>query len=442
MTTKTPGKLTTILGNTVLALFIYMPFHLFLSRWLSTYTGGLMLWEVGKDIVTLLALAISVYLFFQEKLFTNKYVSWLTGLITVYGLLHLVYLFDGSLDRRAVIMGTLYNLRFFIWLFIGYIAGKTNPPELIHRCLRIIAVTSVIVAAVGFLQYFLPKDLMEHFGYSIERGAKPSFFIDDKPDFPRVMSTIRDPNSLGAFLVLPITMFWLRLYSSKDRQRRTLYTGAFTLCILAMLLAFSRSALVGTMIALTIATILNFKQIIFKLLKRFAIPMVVGLVILVSLLPIVYRSYTFQNLVLHSDQKTVEADPNEKRVQVQTLAVKEIIRHPFGHAPGTAGLIAISNTKGGLITENYYLQIGYETGIPGLFLYLTLLYLVYRLICSGKKLSEEQIVLIGSFWAYAFIGLLIHLWSNESVSLQFWLLSGLTIANITTESKASRSYNG
>ena len=49
-----------------LGLLIYMPFHIFLSQWLSTYTGGLEAWKIGKDVSILLLAVFTICLVFWQ----------------------------------------------------------------------------------------------------------------------------------------------------------------------------------------------------------------------------------------------------------------------------------------------------------------------------------------------------------------------------------------
>jgi hypothetical protein len=37
-------------------------------------------------------------------------------------------------------------------------------------------------------------------------------------------------------------------------------------------------------------------------------------------------------------------------------------------------------------------------------------------------------VLLASFWAYVIMNMLLQIWSNEAVALQWWLLAGVALA--------------
>lgn len=417
-------------ANILYAIFIgliaYMPFHLFLSRWLSLYTGGLGQWDAAKDIVTVVGLGLAVVIAWKHKLFQDKVVLSVFLLSLAYLLLHIsFYLFDRKdQDTRPFIVATLFNGRIFAYLFIGIVVAATQKINW-YKVLKVVLIVSTVTCIFGLFQYVAAKDLMTHFGYSIERGAKPSFFIDEKPDFPRIMSTVRDPNSYGAYLIVPLVILFVmglkRLGSTK------VVVGLFVLHLAALVLTFSRGAWLGAVIVLGLASVYVAKKQLLLLLRKYAVYIALVFLLAAGVTFALRDSYVVQNVFLHSDKSTVMADPNELRVQLQQDSIKKIVEQPEGYGPGTAGIVSIGNTKTGVVlTENYFLQIAYEVGLVGLWIYLLLLFIIYkRIVMIATK--NMKVVMLSSFWAYIFISLLIHLWSNEAVAAQWWLLAGLLI---------------
>lgn len=406
-------------------LLAYMPFHLFASRWLSLYTGGLGQWDAAKDIITVIGLCIAFTVAIKLKLFKDKFVLWFFCISATYGLTHVLFLIfnNDGLDLRSFIVATLFNGRIFAYLFIGLVVGLTHKIEW-KKIVKIVLVVSTITCLFGLIQYIAPKDLMTHFGYSIERGAKPSFFIDDKPDFPRIMSTVRDPNSYGAYLIVPIMLLWVLLLRRRIQPKYAL--PLLGLHGVALLLTFSRGAWIGVVIAGMVATLRMYQNQIIPFLKRYLL-VVILLVVSATIGWLLFRdTYVYKNVILHSDESTVMADPNELRVQLQKESIEKIKDNPTGYGPGTAGLISINNPKGTFLNENYYLQIGVEAGLLGLAVFMSLLVLVGLRL--GTVSSAYGITLFSSFIAYLVISLLIHLWSNEAVAAQWWLLTGLVLA--------------
>lgn len=409
-------------------LLAYMPFHIFWSQWLSTLTSGLSVWKVWKDVLAMLLVVLSVGLVIRYKAYRGTPYMLLVGFSLAYTLLHIVlYLLNKDTSMQIAALATVYNSRLFWYLIIGMSAVLLLPKQLnYHKVLKVLIIVSTVVACLGILQYLLPKDIMTHFGYSLERGARPAFFIDDKPDLPRIMSTIRDPNSLGAFLIMPITILWAYLITNKNKYRWQLIVGLLGIHLLALFLTFSRGATGGAIISLAIVTIYLKKDLLISLIKRFW-PLITALMLIGIIGAYLLRDqYIIQNIIFHSDENTVsELDSNEYHLSFAQKGLEGIADEPLGHGPGTAGIVSIQNSNGGLLTENYFIQIGYEVGLIGLVIFLAVLAFMQ------KKLFRVQgnlpAALWATFWGYIAIAMLFHIWTNEAVAAQWWLLAGLAI---------------
>ncbi len=173
---------------------VYMPLHVFIAQSASLLTGGIGAWKAGKDILIVALVPLLLFLAYKQRLFRGKY-FWHFALGGTYVLVHLLFvLFDSSNDTYSAIVGSVYNSRLLAFLLLGLVVGTAKLGERYLKWLLTLAVLIASgVALFGVLQYFLPPDLLTHVGYSLERGVKPLFFIDDKPNFPRFMSTLRDP---------------------------------------------------------------------------------------------------------------------------------------------------------------------------------------------------------------------------------------------------------
>ena len=418
----------------VYALLAYMPFHIFLSQWLSLATGGLEIWKVAKDLVLLLITVFSIIsVWILQK--QNKLFNTLVALTSLYAIIHLlVWWVNKDIYSETAILGTTYNVRVFGYLLLGYSAVLLWPEKIDYsKVIKIVLWVSSIVSLLAILQYLLPRDLMSHFGYSLERGVRPTFFIDDKPDLPRVMSTIRDPNSLGAYLLLPI-LFLIDGY--RKNKQKMFYAGLILLHFLALFLTFSRAALVGLGISVIAYFVLSYgKNFSFQRFKK-PILITASVLVLLSIFGFVLRDqYVVQNIILHSDETTTaELDSNDLHLEFTKTSAQKIVDKPIGHGPGTAGIVSIRNPDGGLLTENYYLQIASETGIVGLLLYLIMCVIVLFSLPSGNIMAR---CLFSAFVAYSIMALIMHLWSNEAVSAQWWLLTGFVLGGV-----ASKAYKG
>jgi hypothetical protein len=411
-----------------LALLIYMPLHIFLSQSLSLVTGGLEVWKLAKDVVLVLLVVFAVCLVWQQRVATRGF-QWLVALTILYFALHLVlWVANPDLYDRSALLGTIYNVRLPCFVLLGYGATLLNPRLFVFSSIfKIVLGVSTVVAFLGVLQYLLPKDLLTHVGYSLERGTRPAFFIDDNPAWLRIMSTLREPNALGAYLVLPFTALSLLIVRARRNRQRLLLIGAWALHALAILLTFSRSAWLGAALAVLLVVVWQYRR--WMRAHRQLLGIVVTGIILVIGVGFLGLRHTpfFQQYIVHSDpnEQVADLDSNDYHTLLVRQGLEGIADKPLGHGPGTAGLVSIQNPAGGQLTENYYVQIGYEVGVFGLLLFVGLnVWLYVRL---WQRRDQFGLVLCAAFWAYVLINMLLHSWSNEAVAAQWWILTGLAL---------------
>ena len=410
-----------------------MPLHVFIAQSASLFTGGLEVWKAAKDVIVFLIAPVILFTAYKRGLFRDRTFRVLVLLGALYGLLHGLYLVFSTTDHTySTLVASVYNTRLLLYLLLGYIVGSSERGK---QYLRYLATAAVLVASVvavlGIMQYFLPHDLLTNAGYSLERGVKPMFFIDDRPELPRIMSTLKDPNSLGAYLILPILLSGFAFFSSKVNRAlfvRPFRRGTLAVMALSMLwalfLTFSRGAALGFMLScITLLYIATGQRATVWVKKFWYVPLAV-VMLLIGLVFSMRNSTIVQDYVFHAAVSTNEEDPNKKRVTLVQDAVDDIIETPQGHGPGMAGLVSISNPKGGVLTENYYLQIAYEVGWLGAGLFLAMMAIILYQLARLCRKEPVAAILLSSAVAYLFYSMLIHLWSNEAIALQWWLLTG------------------
>lgn len=422
-----------------LALLVYMPFHIFLAQSLSLATGGLDLWKIGKDLVLILAILFTICLVIVRGKASRTFTI-LVGGTAIYGLLHLIlWVVHPDLYSQSAALGTIYNTRLLLFAILGYSALTLLPKFAFSSLLKVVLVVSTIVATLGIIQYFLPNDVLSHVGYSLERGVRPAFSIDDNPDFPRIMSTLREPNALGAYLIVPLTALTVLFFRVKDTGRRFMFAGAFGLHGLALLLTFSRSAWLAAALAVVLALWWQNQDWIARTVKRFWPALAVMLVVVAVTGFLMKDTHLYQQYIVHSNsQETVnDLDSNDYHALLVEQGLQGVADRPFGHGPGTAGIVSIQNPDGGQLTENYYIQIAYEVGVVGALLFIALNLWLYTRVWRTR--SMMAIILCASFWGYVVTNMLLHTWSNEAVAAQWWILAGMTLAASQAPPKRSKS---
>ncbi len=420
-------------------LLVYMPFHIFLSQWISMYTGGLDLWKIGKDVLLIGVVVFTICLVLVQGK-ANKIFRTLLGFAAAYGVMHLVlWAFNPDIYGRSAMIGTVYNMRLPLFLILGYGSVLLMPKFVFSSLIKLALALSTVVAVLGIIQYFLPPDLLTHFGYSVERGARPSFIIDTNDGLIRIMSTLREPNVLGAYLLLPITGIVTLLCSTRqEKNRRILLGGLLGVHMLALALTFSRSAWLATAVSVAVAVLWQFRAVVGVYSKRWWLPLAGSGIVLIAGFFFLQKMTVFQQYILHSNptEETNDLDSNDYHLLYVQQGLEGIAERPLGHGPGTAGLASISNPRGGQLTENYYVQIGYEVGAIGLALFVA--FNVWLYMRLWRRQDVFGLVLCASFIGYFVVNMLLHTWSNEAVAAQWWLLAGMALSSGKTGAASGR----
>lgn len=422
-------------------LLAYAPLHIFLSTWIGTSFNILEPAKIAKDVVLvvgfLLVLAFSVGKEWFRKWLKTDTLLWL---ILAYVLLNLVLVLIKPTDQDAELLGLVYNTRFLMFFLYAWMLVNLFPEKaVLKNSVKVALASGMVVIVFGIAQYLLmPNDMLRHFGYNRENGVLPVFLIDEKPDLERVMSTVRDPNSLGSYLIIIGSLLGSLFIAAKAKAERNRYSLYLALTALCLWFTFSRSAWIGFLTAMGVLAILSplAQRVMAKIGYTKIAVIGLSLVVIVGTGLLVFKdTYLVKNVILHADESTVLEDPNELRIRFWRESVQDIAAEPEGSGPGTAGLASIRNNKQGTeLNENYYLQIGSELGIAGILLFLGILGLVgYRLFIA--KPDIYTVALFASFVGLLITNFLVHIWSNEAVAYTWWGLAGLVLALKSTHRK-------
>lgn len=410
-------------------LLIYMPFHILLSTWAGTTFNILPAAKIFKDLVLVLAAALVIPAVAEKRLHRQFLKSPIVILGLAFGFLNLLLFLLKPTDLDAALVGLTYNTRFIVFMLLALALVWVGEIKTSYKAARFILTSAAATIVFGLLQYFvLPSDFLTHLGYARENGVLPAFFIDDKPDLPRIMSTLRDPNSFGSYLLIP---FSLGLSLAAFKQVKSWYIWALLSGTLACsVLTFSRSAWAGAAIVIGAVVLGSFKQLGAKTKKIYLVGIIATALLALSATAL-RHTYLFKNVVFHADEQTVLADPNELRLSVWRDSVNKIAKNPLGGGPGTAGLASIKNDQSGTsLNENYYLQVGQETGVLGLALFIGIIFLCFKFLWQQIKKTPDYLALalIASLAALSFTNLLVHIWANEAVAFTWWGLFGIYYA--------------
>lgn len=280
---------------------------------------------------------------------------------------------------------------------------------------------TILVSVFAILQVtVLPNDFLVAFGYSKDSSIAPFILVDENPNAPRAFATLRGPNTLAAFLVLPL-MVALAMFIAK--KQRALAAVALALGGIALLLTGARSAWLGVLAAVLCLLLFELpKQKLNTALKWGALPtvlLVAGFIWLATTVP------ALRLAVFHSSpgDPTLVEGSTEDHWLATTNGIKDVIENPVGAGVGSAGPASFYSDKIKL-AENYFVQIAQETGLVGLGLFLAIYILIFRRLWLARAELWPK-ALLASLVGLTVINLFLHGWADDPTAMIWWGLAGL-----------------
>lgn len=428
-------KTKKLLFGLLLGLLLFLPFHTLVTVWLTSSFGHLYVWSAWKEVVLAgIGVMASGVLVYDKALRTalwgrlyNKVAVGYVGLLVLYVLFQRMSL--------ASLIGFTFNIRFIvIFLAVQVIAAKLTAGQR-EKTIKLVTITGFVVAILGVIQaLILPPDVLTHFGYDAPGvdtlGIPPAYHtVAPGSDVVRAQSTLRGPNVLGAYLLIP---FFLLAWGYMQTKKRR-FLGAAAIVGVAIFLSHSRSAMGALILGLMVWVMLSGRTQ--QMMRRYwsvALSLVVaGLIAL----PFIWQTRTFQSVVLHHNPDVTTVQSNEGHVMLTLQAAEEVAGDPLGDGLGTAGpSSAVADKPSARIAENYFLQVGQETGWLGAALFVWLQALV--LIALYKVRQAKYVVPIFlAMLAIVATNMLLHTWTDEVVSMVIWSLAGLVLGGQSVTSK-------
>lgn len=419
------GLLLVIFGGIIL----HAPLTVWLSSNFPDYSLFIKSW---KEILMLLASFIAIYLLYKNKKF-NILKNPLILTISAYAILHFALLLVNNQGLMPSLAGLIIDLRYLFFFVLVYVALQLFP-EKKDLFLQIGIAGALIVTTFAILQVFiLPKDFLIYFGYG-ENTIQPYLTVDQNPDFIRINSTLRGPNPLGAYVSIVLALLFSVLLNKKIKVNKSIkkYITLGLLIfgsIVALWFSYSRSAILGTFVALAIV----FATIYFKKLsiKNWLIIGSVFVIIGAGLFAI--RNTDFiSHVVLHENpSEGNNINSNEGHVDSLNYSFNEVISNPLGTGIGSTGSASLLSDKTQIV-ENQYLMIAHESGWLGLTYFLA----IYGLILWQMWDKRKDWLVLGLFSSgigLAVVGLFLPVFADDTVSIIWWGLAGLVIGEQKNE---------
>ncbi len=431
---KGGSRLARQLSIVVALILILLPFDELLTVWTASRFNHLDLFHIWKEILITIMVAPTVWLALRHGLLKKTFFkSWLFLLIAAYGLLHLILgmwaFHDRQVNETALIYGLIINLRFLGFFLVCLMLSALHPYLRRHWKFILLAPASVAVFFGLIQKLILPTDFLKHFGY----GPKtiPAYqTVDSNLDYRRIQSSLRGANPFGAYLTFIIPGFILSL-----AKRRGLQLLAVAGALVVLFYTYSRSAWVGLAISLVILGWLSLKN----LSGRWAIVAVIvlagGSIGIYSL----RSNQVIQDALLHTSvSSTSPQSSNALRSIAIKNGIRDVVHQPLGRGPGTAGPASFRSNHPARIAEDYYLQIGQEVGILGLAIFLAINMQVALSLWSQRQDILARI-LLAALAGICFINLVSHAWTDDTLSLLWWGLAGVSLGPVILQGRQGRN---
>lgn len=316
-----------------------------------------------------------------------------------------------SFTQNQIINSSMYLVRFILYSGIYFTLidlGKSINPKIS----RYIFVSSILIITFGFLQLFFYPSL------------KNLYYLGYDEHMYRMFGSFLDPNFLGIFLVLGFIFTFVlkdKLLPAKYQYLVWIY---LILDFIALILTFSRGAILMFVVsAIIYAAILKKWKI--------AVGVVVGLVLIFTLIsPLFYleniNPFRFASTFsrIQSSQKAVEIF--QKKPMGIGFNTYRYARERFGDPD----LAIYGPSHAGAGVDNSYALILVTTGFIGFATYLYLLFRILRLGLGEVKKNPYGLILIMSLGGLMVNALFINSLLYGFVMIWIWILAALTENNL------------
>jgi len=326
---------------------------------------------------------------------------------------------------EATLAGILVNLRYLLFFVLVYVALALYP-QYIRLFIKVFVAGALVVLAFAILQItVLPNDFLKYLGYG-ESTIMPFLTVDQNDSFIRINSTLRGPNPLGAYAMVVLVLllaFWLKAPRETTKREQILMGILGVGGIVALWASYSRSAVLGIVVAIGLVLFVTIGKKISKTI--WVILAVVALLLGGSLVALKDTDFV-SNVLLHEDPSEGNSvNSNDGHADSLIDGTNRVLRQPLGGGIGSTGSASLL-TDSPLIIENQYLFIAHETGWIGLGMFVAIAWLILSKLWRGRK-DWFVLGVFASGVALALIGLIQPVWVDETVAIIWWGLAAIAL---------------
>ncbi len=374
-----------------------------------------------------LGVTVGIWLFRMATFSQNQLVSSPATLPIIIFLIAIIFAFIFGLTNGPL---TANLLRHFAELlvsigFVIVVVDFFSLWERLERMAKVIMIAGAAAALLAIILWLLPDFTANDILNTLQRVGYPGGFviryIEENPELSeRAIGTSVDPNALGGLLLLIGALATPQLVTKRPIFPRWAAALVFGLIVIAIVLTFSRGAMVGLVAAWLFIVLARYRRLI---------PYMLAVGLLLLLLPIA------QDYILRFVEGIEGQDlATQMRFGEYKDALALIARYPiFG--VGFAGSPDIDLYLG---VASVYLTIGQQMGILGFLAFLAVIGTVYGYAFFNRSILREDEVrypiwlglhaaLVGGLVAGIFDHYLFNIDFHHAVTI-FWLFVGLAVA--------------
>jgi hypothetical protein len=386
-------------------------------------------------------------------------------------------------NAPQVLWGAKYGL-FFLLLFFCVRRFSFFEQEK-SDMINVILFSGCAVIFFGTLQaVLLPENFLIQFGYNeeygvteVNNGISYCHKIENSlthEEFCRSQSTLSGPNQLGVYLLILLPLFLYRILRARSLFTAFSFFLPFLFGTFLLLLTWSRSAWIGAAVMCAAFFVVQSKRtfLAFLYLLLFFLGIVslffpilfieqwdelkflsitgAQIVIVVMILflvvnlyhrcfpqwgsflfPIILGTLIYVRSFFDTFFWNILLRPSSSQGHWERWGdgVQYIKEYPLGLGLGDAGPASARFARfgeTGFLPESWYLQVGLESGLFGLFLFLGTLFFLGRALLRSSHPDAKPIFL--SLTGISVACFFLHSWESAVVSFTLWAIAGVVLA--------------
>lgn len=328
-------------------------------------------------------------------------------------------------NAEATFAGILTNLRYFFAFSLVYAAVRLYPKTVPLLITSLIAGAAIVVTFGALQATVLPHDILKYLGYGSTTIA-PFMTVDENMDFIRINSTLRGPNPLGAYMIIVMSVIFAFLILKKWKQKawRMGLLTALVVSAVVLWVTYSRSALVGAGIALLIIALVACGS---KAGRKVWISLGLAALLAVGGTFALRETDFVSTVILHEDpNEGNDLNSNDQHAESLAFGFERMLMQPFGAGVGSTGSASI-HTDTPVIIESQYLFTAHELGWLGLLLFIVITVIVMNGLWQRRR-SWLALAVFASGVGILFVGLMLPVWVDDTVSITWWVLAAIALA--------------